>query len=126
MVYKRYIKRDGKKYGPYLYKSFRNKEGKVISKIATEKDKKNAFYYYISNKNLFLIIILLLLFGILLFTMYYDIKINLHKMTGYSVYSEGINQKLSKYNSLQKIFAKKIYSSESEIVSSVSSSILLS
>ncbi|MFH1710817.1 MAG: hypothetical protein ABH840_00730 [Nanoarchaeota archaeon] len=29
MVFKRYIKRDGKKFGPYLYESYRDKEGNV-------------------------------------------------------------------------------------------------
>ena len=29
MVYKKYIKKDGKNFGPYLYESYRNEEGKV-------------------------------------------------------------------------------------------------
>ena len=32
MVYKRYIKINGKICGPYYYKSYRDKNGKVISK----------------------------------------------------------------------------------------------
>jgi hypothetical protein len=42
MVYKRYIKRGGKLCGPYYYESYRDKNGKVISKFVsgpTKKDK---------------------------------------------------------------------------------------
>ena len=32
MVYKKYIKRDGKLFGPYFYESYRTSDGKVKSK----------------------------------------------------------------------------------------------
>jgi hypothetical protein len=35
MVYKRYIKRDGKVFGPYYYESYRDKEGKVKTKFVS-------------------------------------------------------------------------------------------
>ena len=35
MVYKRYIKRGGKLCGPYYYKSYRDKNGKVVSKFVS-------------------------------------------------------------------------------------------
>ncbi len=35
MVYKRYIKRGGKVCGPYYYKSYRDKNGKVVSKFVS-------------------------------------------------------------------------------------------
>jgi hypothetical protein len=38
MTYKKYIKRDGKLYGPYLYESHRDENGKVINKYVSKGD----------------------------------------------------------------------------------------
>ncbi|MBI2057258.1 hypothetical protein HYT91_03315 [Candidatus Pacearchaeota archaeon] len=42
MVYKRYIKRDGKTFGPYYYESYRDDKGKTRTKIVNI-PKKNKF-----------------------------------------------------------------------------------
>ena len=63
MAYKRYIKRGGKVYGPYIYHS-RKENGKVISEYrgkAIEKKDKNKFLFY-GLTGLFLISLFALLF----------------------------------------------------------------
>ena len=41
MVYKRYVKRGGKLCGPYYYESYRDKNGKVVSKFISGPSKKD-------------------------------------------------------------------------------------
>jgi hypothetical protein len=44
MVYKRYIKRDGKTFGPYYYESYRDSSGNIRSRYLKDyKPKKNYF-----------------------------------------------------------------------------------
>ena len=42
MAYKKYHYRNGKKYGPYLYESYRDENGKVRKKYIGSKDKKGS------------------------------------------------------------------------------------
>lgn len=74
VAYKRYIKRNGKVYGPYIYKSIRDKKGDVKSEYAgkaePEPAKKTRFTLQGIQgiqRNLFLIlfIVLIVIGGIL-------------------------------------------------------------
>ncbi|MBU2634081.1 MAG: hypothetical protein KJ674_02445 [Nanoarchaeota archaeon] len=59
MVHKRYIKKNGKVYGPYLYRSVRDKSGKVKNiYIGNEKKDKNINSSYLS-----ILVVLLILIG---------------------------------------------------------------
>jgi len=60
MVYKRYIKRDGRVSGPYYYKSYRDENGKVVSKYIGKKPPRREFLN-IFNLKIFFVLILLLL-----------------------------------------------------------------
>ncbi|MDP2926159.1 MAG: hypothetical protein Q8N99_07315 [Nanoarchaeota archaeon] len=63
MVYKRYIKRNGKLCGPYYYESYRDKNGKVISKYLKDyKPKRNYIPYLSYFLGFFVLVILILLF----------------------------------------------------------------
>lgn len=49
MAYKRYVKRNGKRYGPYIYRSERDENGKVksvfVGKGEPESQKKGRFHF---------------------------------------------------------------------------------
>jgi len=60
MVYKRYIKRDGRISGPYYYKSYRDENGKVISKYIGKKLPERAFLNKFDIKMFFSLVVLLL------------------------------------------------------------------
>jgi hypothetical protein len=59
MVYKRYIKKKGKIYGPYLYKSIRDSDGKVkniyVKKAKPAASKRMKFTLHKLPRNLFLL-----------------------------------------------------------------------
>lgn len=59
MVYKKYIKRSGKIFGPYYYKSYRDKGGKVKTRFISGPKKRDRILDKMNN-NLFLTIILIL------------------------------------------------------------------
>jgi len=62
LVYKKYISRAGKKFGPYYFKSVRTKDGKVKSVYLGTSDptKRNTSFF-----TLFFLVALLFLFGFL-------------------------------------------------------------
>ena len=66
MVYKRYVKIKGKVHGPYYYKSYRDKNGKVVSKYV--KDYKPEKIIYLKKEQLLIALIatfiILLFFGL--------------------------------------------------------------
>ncbi len=59
MVYKRYIKRGGKVFGPYYYESHRNSNGNVTTSYVKSKPKNNSI-----NSLLMFVLVGLILFGI--------------------------------------------------------------
>ncbi|MFH1425360.1 MAG: hypothetical protein ABIG28_01355 [archaeon] len=63
MVYKRYIKRGDKVYGPYLYHSS-VEEGKVVSHYVGKGKKKNKMLKYFSIVTLVLVFVLLIFFAV--------------------------------------------------------------
>jgi len=68
MVYKRYIKKNGKRYGPYFYESHK-KNGKVISKyIGREEIKKQGINFSFFKPLFFILGFIILLFLIIFFS----------------------------------------------------------
>lgn len=69
MVYKTYIKRNGKKFGPYYYETYRDENGKVRSRYVknpSKKSKPKRKSKKLNLSNIFLIIILLFFAGLLI------------------------------------------------------------
>ncbi|MFH1585333.1 MAG: hypothetical protein ABIB79_01020 [archaeon] len=64
MVYKRYIKRDGKVFGPYYYESYRDRAGKVKSKFISGPEV-YAPKGSVTRKNKFNWVLMAILFGVL-------------------------------------------------------------
>src|SRR3989344_5100651 len=82
MVFKRYIKRGGKVYGPYYYESYRDKSGKVHKKYCgttegAQKKEKTPSYSYIHKKHfLVLCVCSFLLVGLFLFVLSFNSENN--------------------------------------------------
>ena len=85
MVYKKYIKRDGKIFGPYYYESYRE-DGKVKTRFVSGPKKKDVFIK--SKKMLLFSIILLIGFVFLAFIVLSDFIENVSKLVGYSSYED--------------------------------------
>ena len=76
MVYKKYVKQNGKKFGPYYYESYRDSKGKVKSRFVSNSKKLDKIKDRIKqNKNfLILLLILLILTTIILISLKYIVK----------------------------------------------------
>jgi len=71
MAYKKYIYKNGKRFGPYYYESYRDKNGKIRKRyvkrhevVSKTEVKKDSFF---KNKKFILILILLILSALLIF-----------------------------------------------------------
>lgn len=77
MVYKRYINKDGKSYGPYDYRSVK-KDGKVISEYVGKGVKKELKNKIICSKNCFRALIIILIVLVLMQIFLLDITLTSH------------------------------------------------
>ena len=62
MVYKKYIKKGGKIFGPYIYESYRDEQGKVRTRYLSSVNEKKLNYYII-----FLVLVLIALLSLIVF-----------------------------------------------------------
>ena len=65
MVYKRYIKRGGKRFGPYYYESYRDKSGKVVSRFVSGPETNNSSSEKKNSPKKFDIRIFLVILGVI-------------------------------------------------------------
>jgi hypothetical protein len=92
MVHKRYIKKRGKLYGPYFYKSIRTSDGKVkniylgSSYEPSGKEKKSVVQTGFKVKSIFLVLFFLVIFGLIFY-------VGFNPITGKVVYNP-ISQRL--------------------------------
>jgi|GEM_PF-1072920 len=87
MVYKRYITKNGKKTGPYYYKSVRDANGKIKSVYVGQTNPENPLNNFTLHQKKEAIILTVLV--ILCFSAFLFVK---PTITGYSVYENGTNE----------------------------------
>jgi len=85
MVYKKYIKRGGKTFGPYYYKSYRDKNGNVKTKFISGPYKKDKVFKKVSEKR-FLLLFLSFFFLVFLFVLVGFYSYGNRNITGMAVY----------------------------------------
>ena len=74
MVYKKYIKRGGKVFGPYYYESYRDKNGRVKTRFISGPGKKDKLADIMKKRKL--LIYLLGIFFILFWLVFFAIQID--------------------------------------------------
>jgi len=84
MVYKRYITKNGKKLGPYYYKSIRGFDGRIKSVYVGQKPEKNFTLHPKAREALLITLIVMLCFSA-----FFVLK---PTITGYGIYENGTNE----------------------------------
>ncbi|MDD5192599.1 MAG: hypothetical protein PHH54_02395 [Candidatus Nanoarchaeia archaeon] len=111
LVYRKYVYRNGKRFGPYYCESYRDKDGKVRTRFVSGPKKSDSILGRIKKPRYLLItsiiitVFLLLLIG--------NINYNKNQITGKAVETIGLNEEVSFTSSFaEKDIAEKIANNE--------------
>jgi len=125
MVYKKYITRDGEKYGPYYYESYRDEFGNIKTKYLKDyKPVKHNKLFFISIIGISFFLFVLLFFLILNFfpdfkmdsSNFFDFSLNsIKSLTGFAVQEdsgEGVSEELEEPLSVEEEIPEEISEEE--------------